>query len=419
MASHVQPLDPATADLAAVDLTDLDLWADGPPHQLFARMRAETPVRWNPSADGHGFWSLTRGADISTVNQDPGTFSSANGIWFRPDAVGPLNYVRNLSMLKDPPEHTRYRGIVAKAFLPRTLVLVDQLIRDSVTQALDKIVEQGQCDLVRDIAVPVPVNVIGRLLGAPPEDMDQLVAWTAEIERGITHAQDVTPTLEKMAGHFRGLVNNQVVRGIDSLAKSVAEAEVDGQRLTEGEIALYFALLLYAGNHPTRDAISSGLLALIHHPAQLEALRATPSLLRCTQSGLPTAALQEILRWTTPVNYFARTATKDTTLGGVPIKADDRLVMWYASANRDPEVIADPDRFDINRPVREIADYAFGGGGPHRCQGAFLAIKTLSVALPHIIKRLPDLQLAGPTTRVRSIFANSLATMPVTFRPSP
>jgi cytochrome P450 len=418
MATHVEPLNPATADLAAVDLTDLDLWADGVPHELFTRMRAEAPVRWNPSADGYGFWSLTRGADISSVNQDTGTFSSANGIWFRPDAVGPLNYVRNLSMLKDPPEHTRYRGIVAKVFLPRTLILIDQLIRDSVTQALDKIVEQGECDLVRDVAVPIPVNVIGRLLGAPTDDIDQLVAWTTEIERGITYAQDVTPTLGKMAGHFRGLVSTQVVRGIDSLAKSVAEAEVDGQRLTEDEIALYFALLLYAGNHPTRDAISSGLLALMQHPNQLGQLHARPSLLRCTQSGLPTAALQEILRWTTPVNYFARTATKDTSIGDVQIKADDRLVMWYASANRDPDVVANPDQFRIDRPVREISDYAFGGGGPHHCQGAFLAIKTLSVALPQIIKRLPDIQLAGPVTRVRSIFANSLATMPVTFRPS-
>jgi cytochrome P450 len=418
MAIHLEPLNPATADLAAVDLTDLDLWADGVPHELFARMRTEAPVRWNLSADGYGFWSLTRGADISSVNQHAGTFSSANGIWFRPDAVGPLNYVRNLSMLKDPPEHTRYRGIVAKVFLPRTLILVDQLIRDSVTQALDKIVEQGECDLVRDVAVPIPVNVIGRLLGAPTEDIDQLVAWTAEIERGITYALDVTPTLGKMAGHFRGLVSNQVVRGIDSLAKSVAEAEVDGQRLTEDEIALYFALLLYAGNHPTRDAISSGLLALMQHPKQLGQLHSRPSLLRCTQSGLPTAALQEILRWTTPVNYFARTATKDTSVGDVQIKADDRLVMWYASANRDPDVVANPDTFNIDRPVREISDYAFGGGGPHRCQGAFLAIKTLSVALPQIIKRLPDIQLAGPVTRVRSIFANSLASMPVTFRPS-
>jgi cytochrome P450 len=233
----------------------------------------------------------------------------------------------------------------------------------------------------------------------------------------MTYSQDVTPTFKQMAGHFLGLVNNQLVRGIDSLAKSLGEAEVDGKRLSEEEIAVYFGMLLYAGNGPTRAAIASGMLALIENPEQLELVRNDSRLLRCTRSGLPTSALAEILRWSTPVNYFARTAAEATTLGGVDIKPDDRIVMWYASASRDPDVNPDPDTFNINRPVREISHYAFGGGGPHHCHGAFLAIKTLSVALPQIIERLPDIQVCGPTSCIQSTFINSLSSLPVRFSP--
>lgn len=408
-----------TSDLSSVDLTDLDLWTDGPPHELFARMRTEAPVRWNPSADGIGFWSLTRGAEIAEVSKEPARFSSARGgIFLRPDALAPLDYARNIPIFKDPPDHTRYRSIVDKAFLPRTLVLLDEVIQGSVTSVLDKVVTRGECDLVRDIAVPIPLLVIGRLLGSPDSDLEQLLAWTDDIERAITYGRDTSPTFKQMAGHFLGLVNNQLIRGVESLAKSIDDAEVEGKPLTEEEIAVYFGMLLYAGNGPTRAAISSGVLTLMEHPEQFDRVRTTPTLLRCTRSGLPTAALSEILRWSTPVNYFARTATEDTTLGGVDIKADDRVVMWYASASRDPEVISDPDVFDIGRPVRDIDHFAFGGGGPHHCHAAFLAVKTLSVVLPQIIRRLPDIRTAGEPVRVKSAFINSLATLPVSFTAS-
>ncbi|HZZ51147.1 MAG TPA: cytochrome P450 [Pseudonocardia sp.] len=415
MATDVAP----STDLSSVDLTDLEHWTAGPPHALFARMRADTPVRWNPSDDGMGFWSLTRGAEITEVSTDPTRFSSARGgIFLRPDALAPLDFARNFPIFKDPPDHTRYRDVVAKAFLPRTLVLLDEVIQNSVTSVLDKVVARGECDLVRDVAVPIPLLVIGRLLGSSDDDVEQLLAWTDDIERGMTYSQDVTPTFKEMAGHFLGLVNNQLVRGVDSLAKSIGEAEVDGKRLTEEEIAVYFGMLLYAGNGPTRAAISSGMHALMEHPEQFDKVRAKPTLLRCTRSGLPTAALSEILRWSTPVNYFARTAATDTSLGGVDIKADDRVVMWYASANRDPDVITDPDRFDIDRPVRDIHHLAFGGGGPHHCHAAFLAVKTLSVVLPQIIMRLPDIHVAGEPSWVKSAFINSLASLPVKFTPS-
>ena len=411
-----------TTDLASVDLTDLGWWNDGPPYELFARMRKEAPVRWNASADGVGFWSLTRGADITQVSQDAKTFSSARGgIFLSPNALAPLEFARNFSIFKDPPEHSLYRGIVAKAFLPRAMGLIDEVIRTAANRALDKVLANGttgECDLVRDIAVPVPVIVIGEMLGSPPENMDRLLGWTEEIERGITYGEDVSATFQEMAGYFIGLVNNQLIHGVESLARSISEAEIDGRRLTEEEIAVYFGMLLYAGNEPTRGAIAAGLQALVEHPEQMELVRNHPPLLKPSKSGLPPSALAEILRWTAPIGYFARTATQDVTVGGTAIKAGDRLVMWYPSANRDPDVVHDPDTFDVARDLNDLRHFSYGGGGPHECQGAFLSNKMLSITLQETIKRLGDIELAGEVGRVRSAFANTLTSLPVTFRPA-
>jgi len=245
--------------------------------------------------------------------------------------------------------------------------------------------------------------------------VDQLLAWTNDIEHGITYGRDVTTSLEQMADHLSKLVDRQVVRGVQSLAHAIALAEVDGQRLSGPEIAVYFGMLLYAGNGPTRNAISDGMLTLLEHPDQLQLLRREPVRLRTTRSGIAPIAIEEILRWTTPVNYFARTATKNTSVGGVAVKADDRLVMWYPSANRDPDVYSDAGSFNVARQDRELSHYAFGGGGPHHCQGAWLAHKMLSVTLAEIIKRMADIERVGPVSRAPSAFVNSLTSLPVRF----
>jgi cytochrome P450 len=221
-----------------------------------------------------------------------------------------------------------------------------------------------------------------------------------------------------MSAHFLELVDNQVVRGFDSLAKGIADAEVDGRRLSDEEIAAYFCVLLFVGSNPTRSAISSGMLALMEHPDQLELLRSEPNRLRCTRSGIAPGALDEILRWSTPLNCLARTATKDTTLHGVDIKADDRLILWYASASRDSELVARADTFDVTRGTREAVHSAYGGGGPHFCQGANLANRIVSVSLQEILRRLSNVEGAGNVSRVRSTFINSLSSLPVSFTPT-
>lgn len=411
--------DTATVDLASVDLTDPELFADGPPHELFGRMRVEAPVRRNPSARGAEFWSLTRGEDITSVSKDPETFSSSSGgIFLRPETVPRLDFLRHFVIFKDPPEHTIYRAIVAKAFMPRTLILIDDIVKDIVNATLDKVVDRGECDLVRDVAAPISINVITRLMGAPDEDMTQLLGWTEKLEQGITNSTDVKDTLEQMSAHFLELVDNQVVRGVDSLAKGIADAEVDGKRLSEEEIAAYYSVLLFVGSNPTRSAISSGMLALMEHPDQFELLRREPTRLRNTRSGLAPVALAEILRWSTPLNCLARTATKDATIQGVDIKAGERLILWYASASRDPELVAEADTFDVARTTRDVAHFAYGAEGPHFCQGANLGIRILSVSLTEIIRRLPNIERAGDVSRVRSPFINSLASLPVTFTPT-
>ena len=409
-------------DLASVDLTNLDVWADGPPYELFARMRTEAPVRWNPSAEGNGFWSLTRAADIAAVSEDSQTFSSARGgIFLSPDALAPLEFARNFPIYKDPPEHGTYRDIVAQAFSPRAMKLLDQDVRQCTTEAITTVLaggSTGQCDLVTDIAAPIPVNVIGRMMGAPDEHADTLQTWTQHIEEGMTYGRDVTPTFQEMADYCMGLVNKSRTPGVENLCKSIRQAEIEGRTLTDEEIAVYLGMLLYAGNEPTRSAIAAGLLALIEHPDQMELLRQQPGLLKPLRSGEPPGALAEILRWTSPIGYFARTATTDTTIGGVAIKQGDRVVMWYHSANRDPDATANPDTFDVTRNVTEFRQFSFGGGGAHHCQGDFLASKMVCIALQETIKRLGDLEIAGELTQVRSAFAHSLTSLPVSFRPA-
>jgi cytochrome P450 len=404
-------------DLSSLDLTDLNLFADGPPHALFARMRAECPVHWNKAVDGPGFWSLTRGRDIERVSADPHTFSPARGgIFFRPDTLIPLDVGRRDFMLwKDPPEHSKYRNVISKFCLPRTLILVDEVIDEIVTSTLNTVIERGECDVVADIAVPIPLKVIARLLGAPDEDLEQLHDWTRDIEQGITHDINMTRSIEDMGIYCAKLVGNQVIRGVDTLANTLAQPDANGERLSETEIAAYFTMLLFVGNNHPRNAISSAVLALLEHPEQLELLRAQPSRLRTTRSGLAPVALEELLRWSTPVNYLARTATKDTTVAEVEVKAGQRVVMWYASASRDPDSFPGADRLDVTRSKCTPPHYAFGGGGEYFCQGASLTYRMLSVTLREVLRRLRGITLAGAATHERSTFVNALTALPVEF----
>jgi cholest-4-en-3-one 26-monooxygenase len=397
---------PADLDLAQVDLMNPAWFADGPPHELFARMRAETPVRWNATAQG-GFWSLTRHAEITKVSRDPQTFSSYRaGIFLHPDQVTPLDMNRNLLLYKDPPEHTKYRQILQSAFVPNTVRRLEDAVRARVSGVVDAAVAKREFDAVADIAVPIPLGVLAELMGLPDDDIPRLYDWTEKIE-AAQRAPEPAAALDvfvEMAAYLHEQIARQVQEGNgDSLVMRLREAEVDGQRLDDTEILVFFGLLVFAGNDTTRNTTANGILALLEHPEQLTTLRDEPSLIPL--------AVEEILRYTSVVNYFARTATRDTELGGQAIAEGDKVVMWYCSASRDEMVYDDPQRFDITRAEHDHC--AFGGGGRHFCLGAGLARLELRVILEELLAREP-LQRAGAVERLQSSWANGLVTLPVT-----
>jgi cholest-4-en-3-one 26-monooxygenase len=399
-----------------LDVMDGDLFADGPPHDLFRQMREQAPVRWNKTCPDTGadhvpgFWSVTRDEDVQAVSRDPATFSShEGGIFLNPDQVNPLDVNRNLLLFKDPPEHTKYRLILQKSFVPHTVRAFEDEVRARITGVIDAVIEAGRCDFVKDIAVPIPLGVLAELMGLPDDDIPQLKRWTDEIEAAqrSTESAAALSTLAEMSQYLTEQIQAQVEDGGDSLVTKLREAEVDGEGLTDTEILVFFALLVFAGNDTTRNTASSGMLALLEHSEQWRMLCEDPSRIA--------NAVEEILRYTSVVNYFARTATEDTELGGQKIAKGDKLVIWYTSASRDERVNPDPQSFDVAR--KEITHRAFGGGGRHFCLGAGLARLELKLLFEELTRRMPDLRLVGDVERLPSSWANSLTSMPVEFTP--
>jgi cytochrome P450 len=400
-------------ELAEVDLMDEKWFADGPPHELFARMRAEAPVRWNLLPDGTGFWSLTRHADIAAVSRDYSTFSSwKEGIFLHPDQVVPLELTRNLLLYKDPPEHTKYRAILQNAFTPHTVAKLEGDVRKRVSRVMDAVIEAGECDFAADIAVPLPLGVLAELMGCPDEDIPRLSAWTEQIEAAQRSPEPnaASAVFVEMAGYLHGQIAKQAAEGDeDSLLVRLRRAEVDGHKLDDSEILVFFGLLVFAGNDTTRNTAANGMLTLLDHPDQLAELVADPSLIP--------GAVEEILRWTSVVQWFARTALKDTEIQGQAIAEGERVVLWYASASRDEDVFDEPQRFDIHRAKPDHK--AFGGGGRHFCLGAGLARLELRVLFEELVRRMPDLQPAGDVQRLPSNWANMLTSIPVRFTAGP
>jgi cholest-4-en-3-one 26-monooxygenase len=399
-------------DLDHVDLMDPEWFREGPPHELFARMRVEAPVRWNETPAHGGFWSLTRHADITAVSRDTETFSShRGGIFLHPDQVFPLDLTRNLLLYKDPPDHTKYRLPLQSAFVPRTVTKLEEDVRARVTRVLDAVVDRGSCDFVKDIAVPVPLGVLAELMGIPDDDIPRFYQWTARIEDAQRAPEPAAgmPVLVEMGQYLAEQIARQTEAGEeDTLVMRLRNAEVDGRPFDDPEIQLFFGLLAFAGNDTTRNTASGGMLALLEHPEQMAMLRDDPSLIE--------QAVEEILRWTSVVNYFARTATRDTEIGGQKIAQGEKVVMWYTSASRDEEVYSKPQVFDVTR--EEHSHKAFGGGGRHFCLGAGLARLELRIVFEEVLRRTADITQASEAERLRSSWANSLTSLPVTFGPA-
>jgi cytochrome P450 len=413
----------AGASLSDVDLTDLDRWSRGAPHEWFALLRADAPVCWQdePRNGGRGFWSLTRYADILAASKDYATFSSEAGGTSLMDLT-PDQVQSRMSMLdSDPPKHRRLRNIVSKAFTVRVVNAYEDRIRSMFRGVLDAAFHQSEFDFVDHVAVELPMRILCELMGVPLEDRRYLVelgnrmlgntdpdqageftAGEADLSE-YAHLPFSSPAAPEMFAYANALVAQRRREPRDDLTTRLIEAEIDGDRLSEHEFDLFFLLLVTAGNETTRHAMSNGLLSLLEHPAQRDRLLADPAL-------IPTA-VEEILRWAPSLLHFRRTATRDVELHDQTIRAGDKVALWYVSGNRDEDQFPDARRFDIARePNRHLA---FGLGGPHFCLGAHLARLELRIWLQEMLPTLARIELAGEPKRLRSNFFNGVKSLPV------
>ena len=399
-------------------LEDIDLlaatWGQGVPHDQFDRLRREAPVFWHPEPNDTGFWALTKHADVVAVSHDSATFSSELGSTFIPTQDEEVMAQLRLTILNmDPPKHHRYRRLVSKGFTPRMIgKLVDEVERRAAA-VVDSVCEKGEVDFVLDIAAQVPVQMICEMIGLEPDLWPRMV----EISNHLIGSRD-DPDYQELVGPqdaaaeiyalCDAVAADRRVNPRDDIMTALVQAEIDGERLDDLELNLFFVTLVVAGNETTRNLINHSMLALIDHPDQAQRLRDDPSL---WDTGV-----EEMLRWGSSIHNFRRTATRDTEIRGVPIAQGDKVVMYYAAANRDEEVFADPHTFDVGRTPNEHV--AFGGGGVHYCLGTSLARAEIKATMRQLVERLPDLELAGPVRRLHSDFVNGIKTMPVRFTPT-
>ena len=404
-------------ELDDVDVIEREFWEDGPPHELFAQMRSECPVHWSRKiwdfpAEA-GFWSVTRADDIHTVSRDFRTYSSELGGITATTHVIPLELSRAMFIGMDPPKHDRLKMLFQAGFTPKRIAAHEPAIRGIVRQALDRLDGRSECELVNDFAQPVVSRVIGSFMGIPPEDD---AVWARLMTRTLGAGDpDLNPdgipaVLEKeipeIFARCQELIAARRERPTDDLTSVLVHAEIDGHKLEEHEIVMGFFLLVAAGNDSTKATYCSGMRALLEDPAQREQLLADPALIP--------SAVEESLRMFPAFAHFRRTATCDTELAGQAIREGDKVVLWYASSNRDETRYEDPNRFDVTRNPEH---QAFGAGGRHFCLGTALARLELRVMFEETLRRYPNMELCGRPAFAESAFINQLKRLPVSLGP--
>ena len=401
-------------DLDSVDLADPAVWDDGPPYELFARMQREAPAHFSPQRnlpDEGGFWSITRFDDVRAVSRDHRTFSSERRGIFHMDDVGvPLDMQRLQLISMDPPRHDRLKALVIKEFIPEAVGTHEEHVKQIINGVLDSVADRERFDLVADVARPIPARVIGSLLGTPPEDDATLVHWTnvfTAFEDPAIREQwkDTMAVVSEIVEYTQKRIAQRDDSAGGNLLTAMVDAEVEGDKLNELEIATFFVLLMAAGNDSTRATYSATMLELLRNPQLLHQVREHPELID--------AVVEEGLRCYPAFAFMARAATKDTELHGKTIKENDRLLLWYIASNRDETVFPDPHKFDITRPGLADQHQAFGGRGKHFCLGANLARLELKLWIQQTLERFPDLELDGDPTRVRALFLNQYNSIPV------
>ncbi|MFT4081476.1 MAG: cytochrome P450 [Nocardioides sp.] len=421
----------APVPLAEVDLADIDGFDAGRGYSQLDTLRAEDPVHWTEESDGAGFWAVTRYQDIWAVDRDSETFTSEKFVNLE-DVEDDLRDFRRSLLETDGVRHQALRRLIQREFTPRNLMknyeaFLRELTKATVDRALAAAAENdGQIDFVKLISADFPIQVLARLLDVPPEHTGQLIAWGNEMvantdpdyakvrlddpaSEQYRHLPFRSPTVQEVWDYGQDLKEKRTGgEGIDLVSILANRMPEDQVPLSQQDFNNYFSLLVIAGNETTRHAISQSMLGLIEQPEQMRLLKERPELM--------TGAVEEMLRWATPVYHFRRTATRDVELGGKQIKEGDKVVMWFASGNRDETVFENPYAIDVTRT--NVDHMTFGKGGPHLCLGNALARLEIRLMFEELLPRIDDIQVAGEVKRIRSNFVNGIKKFPVKITPA-
>jgi len=411
----------------AVDLLDHDLFADHEPWEVFEALQQQAPVYFHPGADGdRGFWVITKFDDVRAVLKDYGTFSSELGGAARiEDLPEDVLAARRNFLEFDPPKHGRYRRLFSADFTPSAVRRYEVWLRELVCERLDHAVARREFDLVEELAAPIPIRVLGHILGLPDDELGSLVELADRLlvdtepefvgELAYSGEQDEyrykpfgSPWAEELCAIGRAHYAERRACPRDDVLSLIANGTVEDRPLDERELDNMFALMIVAGNETTRQAIALSTLALASHPESYRRLREDPALME--------SAVEELLRFCPPVWFFRRTATAATTIRGVEIAAGDKVTVWFAAANRDADHYPDPHRLDLTRNPAD--NLTFGRGGPHVCLGQHLAKMELRVYLEELVTRVAALSVAEAPPRLRSNFSNGLKRLPVAVTPA-
>jgi cytochrome P450 len=409
-------------NLEDVLVLEREHWDGGPPQELFKEMRGRCPVHWTSEVteipEAAGFWSVTRADDVQTVSRDWQTYSSELGGVVAIDEVFPIELARAMFIGMDPPKHDRLKALFQAGFTPKRIAAHEDAIRKIVVDVLDRLEGRETCDLVIDVAQPAVSRVIGSFMGIPEEDDAKwaelmntaLAASDPDYAPQGEGAENIEEVIQKAIAEIFTRCSTMIAARredpTDDLTSVLVHAEVEGEMLEEHEIVMGFFLLVAAGNDSTKATYCSGMRALLEDPEQMKMVAEDPSLVPGT--------VEEALRMFPAFAHFRRTATKDTELNGQKIAKGDKVVMWYASSNRDETRYEDPDHFDVHRNPEH---QAFGAGGRHFCLGTALARLELKILFEETLARYPNMTLEGSPRFVESAFLNQLKSLPVRLAP--
>ena len=381
-----------------IDLYDPALYVDGPPHATLTELRRTNPVYWQDIPGQPGYWAVLRHADVEYVSQNPAIFSAeAGGIILEDLEPDRLEALRGTLLSMDPPRHRAYRKPLVKSFTAKVVGGMEDRIR-TICREIFARVGTGEVEFVHDVTSALPTQVIGELMGLPAEDWDHI----HELAERNTSGGGGNASIEMARYAMAFAARRRIEEPREDITSLILDAEFGGKAMTDLDFGQFFVQLVTAGNDTTKTMLSAGLHALLTHPDQLAALRADPALIP--------GAVEEVLRWANPLHYFRRTATVDTELHGVAIKAGDKVAMYYTSANRDEDVFTDPQRFDITRRPNPHLSFGFA---EHFCLGVHIARLEGRVFFEELLATYADIELIGEPERLSSNLNNALTRLPV------